>query len=208
MTIAADPPSQRTHAARSRAARQRLIEAAIAAIDEEGFAGASVSRIVERAAMSRGGHLHHFASKDLILTAVAAHLSAGLYRRAGEALAELDDPDMRLPVLVHFLWREFYERREGRVLAELLIAARTDPGLAAHLRPIVRRMMRHYSAACRRLFVARAPETMDVDMAFRLAQWTLRGMVLDALLPRDPGFFDRQRDALIDMLSRVVAPRV
>jgi AcrR family transcriptional regulator len=197
----------RTQEERALSTRKRLIEAAIAAIDEEGYAGASVSRIVERAGVSRGGHLHHFASKDLILAAVGDYVSASVFRRTGAVLRACPDPEARLGALLRFLWREVLSQREGRVLNELMVAARTDPVLASHLRPMVLRAIRLYGRAADRLFVARSGAALDVQTAFRMAQWCLRGMMMDQPISRDRSFFDNELEALIRTLSLVIEGR-
>jgi AcrR family transcriptional regulator len=199
--------ASRTQEERTLSTRRRLVEATIAAIDEEGFAGASVSRIVERAGVSRGGHLHHFASKDLILAAVGDHLSASVFRRTGAVLKACPDPEARLGALLRFLWRDVMSQREGRVLNELMVAARTDPVLASHLRPMVLRAIRLYGRAAERLFIARPGAALDVQTAFRMAQWCLRGMMMDQPISQDRSFFESQLEALILALSPVIVGR-
>jgi AcrR family transcriptional regulator len=199
--------ASRTQEERTHSTRKRLVEAAIAAIDEEGYAGASVSRIVERAGVSRGGHLHHFASKDLILAAVGDHLSASVFRRTGAVLKACPDPEARLGALLRFLWREVMSAREGRVMNELMVAARTDPVLASHLRPMVLRAIRLYGRAAERLFMARPGAAIDVQTAFRMAQWCLRGMMMDQPISQDRSFFENQLEALILALSPVIVGR-
>ena len=199
--------SPRTQEERRRTTRLLLIDAAIQAIDEEGYARASVSRIVERAGVSRGGHLHHFASKDLIFAAVGAHLSASVFRKSGAVLAACPSPDQRLAALLRFLWRDVLSRRDGRVLLELMVASRTDAQLAERLRPLALKTMRLYGRAAERLFVARPGAEMSVQTAFRLAQWSLRGMMTDRPLAQDKGFFDREVEALIALINHSIAGR-
>jgi TetR/AcrR family transcriptional regulator, fatty acid metabolism regulator protein len=54
------------------ARRQQLVEALIAGVAEEGYAGASLAKVAERAKISKSVVLYHFGGKnDLIETAVA-----------------------------------------------------------------------------------------------------------------------------------------
>jgi transcriptional repressor BetI len=55
--------------------RQDLIEATIAVIAAQGYAGTTVSRVAEQAQVSAGLMNFHFASKDLLFQAVFDHLS-------------------------------------------------------------------------------------------------------------------------------------
>src|SRR5699024_5833126 len=47
--------------------RERIIQASLYLFEKEGFHGATVKQIVERAGTSKGGFYHHFASKDELL---------------------------------------------------------------------------------------------------------------------------------------------
>jgi AcrR family transcriptional regulator len=58
------------NAARSEAARQRLLEAALRALATSGYQGSSLSRIAAEAGMTTAGLLHHFPSKEQLLIAV------------------------------------------------------------------------------------------------------------------------------------------
>src|SRR5690606_34185607 len=62
---------------RSRATRQRLLEAAVACLAEHGWAGSTVSVVAERAAGSRGAAQHHFPTRQDPLTAPVEHGWAG-----------------------------------------------------------------------------------------------------------------------------------
>src|SRR5579871_3922340 len=49
------------------ARRQQIIEATIAAVAEEGYAGASLAKVARRAKISKSVVLYHFGGKDLLL---------------------------------------------------------------------------------------------------------------------------------------------
>lgn len=54
---------------RSRATRQRLLEATIDCLAETGWAAATVSVVAERAGVSRGAAQHHFPTREELITA-------------------------------------------------------------------------------------------------------------------------------------------
>ena len=58
--------------------RKQLVEAAIAAIHEHGFANATVARIAAQAGISAGMVHHYFKDKDELLFATMRHLLAEL----------------------------------------------------------------------------------------------------------------------------------
>ncbi|MET9875043.1 TetR/AcrR family transcriptional regulator [Actinacidiphila glaucinigra] len=53
---------------RSRATRQRLLEAAVACLAERGWAGSTVTVVAERAGVSRGAAQHHFPTREDLFT--------------------------------------------------------------------------------------------------------------------------------------------
>ncbi|MEM9011366.1 MAG: TetR/AcrR family transcriptional regulator [Pseudomonadota bacterium] len=199
-----EPRARRTQKERSRDMRKRLIDAAIRCLDEDGYANTSISRIVEVAGVSRGAHLHHFPSKDLLMKAVAEDLMRAVYVAAGRTAMGVEADDDRFAALVHFMWREVVHQRTGRVMLELLNAARADRQLADHLRPLAIRGLRLYRHAADHYFEPAGPDGMDPKEIVFLVQWTLRGILLDAPLVRNPEFFERQVAALI----RVLAPHI
>jgi AcrR family transcriptional regulator len=67
-----ESPRRPIRQARSDAARERVVEAALKAIAAEGFHGSSLARIAADAGLSQAGLLHHFPSKEELLVAVLA----------------------------------------------------------------------------------------------------------------------------------------
>lgn len=61
---------------RSRATRQRLLEAAVACLAELGWSGSTVSVVAERAGVSRGAAQHHFPTREDLFTAAVEHVAA------------------------------------------------------------------------------------------------------------------------------------
>ncbi|WP_326796541.1 TetR/AcrR family transcriptional regulator [Streptomyces sp. NBC_01808] len=61
---------------RSRATRQRLLEAAVACLAELGWGGSTVSVVAERAGVSRGAAQHHFPTREDLFTAAVEHVAA------------------------------------------------------------------------------------------------------------------------------------
>lgn len=196
-----DGEGRRSQESRSRAMRERLVTAAIKCIETHGYAGASVSRIIEEAGVSRGAYLHHFKAKHLIYKAVALRLVSDVFRRLGELQPHEGSTKEDLRAVLHTLWDDVVTGPEGRVFSELMQAARTDEVVAQHLRRPAFRALRIFGwGAMRRFPVAESSSLTSLDVV-RLAQWTLRGMALDTALTLDPKFFHRQIDLFIDMLS-------
>ncbi|WP_435612213.1 TetR/AcrR family transcriptional regulator [Streptomyces sp. bgisy159] len=60
---------------RSRATRQRLLEAAVACLAEHGWAGSTVTVVAERAGVSRGAAQHHFRTREDLFTAAVEYVA-------------------------------------------------------------------------------------------------------------------------------------
>jgi AcrR family transcriptional regulator len=60
---------------RSRATRQRLLEAAIECLAEVGWAGSTVAVVAERAGVSRGAAQHHFPTREDLFAAAVDYVT-------------------------------------------------------------------------------------------------------------------------------------
>ncbi|AJF69903.1 TetR family transcriptional regulator [Streptomyces vietnamensis] len=83
---------------RSRATRQRLLEAAVACLAEHGWAGSTVSVVAERAGVSRGAAQHHFPTREDLFTAAVEYVA----EERSQALRALptDDREQAVAALV------------------------------------------------------------------------------------------------------------
>ncbi|MGI9435947.1 MAG: TetR family transcriptional regulator C-terminal domain-containing protein [Geminicoccaceae bacterium] len=81
--------------------RLALIEATIASIADLGFVDTSVTRIIERANLSRGMIHLHFGSKDNLMLAAVKHASEQYYRELERRLpANNASPQQRLEAII------------------------------------------------------------------------------------------------------------
>ena len=141
MTAAADV--SRTRSKRSADSRLLILDAAVACLVEDGYAGASTLAVQARAGVSRGRLLHHFPSRAELLVAAAGHLSTTLLAevRARAAAVMADQPAGRERVdrAIELMWATFQEPPFWAAM-ELWTAARTNPELKAMLRTEERRL--------------------------------------------------------------------
>jgi AcrR family transcriptional regulator len=121
-------PTERTEA-RKAAARERIVEAAIAQLDEGGYASATVQAVAARAGVATGSVYRHFPSKS--------KLFAEVFRRATQreidVLAELARDDARPVVERVAAGVEVFARRAlaAPTRAYALIAEPVDPAVDA-----------------------------------------------------------------------------
>ena len=70
-----DRAARRPKQDRSRATRQRLLEAAVSCLAEHGWAGSTVTVVAERAGVSRGAAQHHFPTREDLFTAAVEYVA-------------------------------------------------------------------------------------------------------------------------------------
>src|SRR3954471_339763 len=130
-------------AQRSADSRALILEAAIACLVEDGYAGASTLAVQARAGVSRGRLLHHFPSRAELLVAAAEHLSTPrlpeLRDRAAALMADEPAGAERVDRALEIMWATFQEPPFWAAM-ELWVAARTDGDLRGALRAQERRL--------------------------------------------------------------------
>lgn len=172
---------RRTQDERSAAMRVRLLEATVDCLVEYGYAGTTVTRIAERAGVTRGAQVHHYRTKaDLVIAAVSylagrsAELGASLIEQAMQA-------DDAVGALLDLLWA-MHQGPTFTAAVELWVAARTDPELHEHVAGIEPVLMSSLREAADGLGSIASVDR--VDQALREAVFTamdaMRGLLISA----------------------------
>ncbi|MCX4489471.1 MULTISPECIES: TetR/AcrR family transcriptional regulator [Streptomyces] len=147
---------------RSRATRQRLLEAAVACLAEHGWAGSTVSVVAERAGVSRGAAQHHFPTREDLFTGaveyVAEERSAALRALPGQGRAEV------VAALV-----DLYTGPLFRAALQLWVAASNE----AQLRPRVTELEARVGRETHRIAV----ELLGADESRPGARETVQGLL-------------------------------
>lgn len=104
--------------------RARILEAARAIVAEDGWAGATVSNVADRAGIATGTVYRHWASKADLCVEVVASVSA----HEIDVLNQIAAADEPVPDRLHAVIATFLKRAlRGRRLAYALIAEPCDP---------------------------------------------------------------------------------
>lgn len=140
MTPTATPPTRprRTQRQRREATIAKLIQAAVDALVEVGYAGASVKEICARAGVSDGGLFRHFDTRLDLIVAAAEHIAEQEITDLRERIESTPASDQPLELVIREL-RESVRSPRNRVWHELLAAARTHKELRQRLEPSTRR---------------------------------------------------------------------
>jgi len=126
---------------RTRAMRQRLLEATVELLVERGWSGTSTTLVSKRAGVSRGAQLHHFPTKDALVLAAVEHLSEVRGQELADAATRLPTGPHRTRAVLEMLADHFTSPVFTAAL-ELWVAARTDPNLHAAVGPLEQRIGR------------------------------------------------------------------
>lgn len=171
-------PTRRTQAERSKAMRERLMEATLHCLVVEGYAGLTVSKIVAAAKVSRGSPLHHFPSKAALVEAAAEQLVRRFYISLGRMIKSMEVSDDRLHDLIMAGWHNLLSTPETTALLELLVASRHEPELAVVMQKLWA-VSYHTTRAAAEHYLEPATPGDNVGDLMILTQWLLRGMAED-----------------------------
>ncbi|MCV7028683.1 TetR/AcrR family transcriptional regulator [Mycobacterium sherrisii] len=114
----------------------RLLEAGIASIIEVGYARASAAVITKRAGVSVGALFRHFETMSDFMAATASEVLRRQVESFTKRVAQIpaDRPAFEAALTI---LRDITASPTNAVLYELMVAARTDEKLGAHLRDVM-----------------------------------------------------------------------
>jgi AcrR family transcriptional regulator len=197
------PGVRRTQEERTAATRARLLDATLACLHELGYARTTTIEIARRARVSRGAQLHHFPTKQELVTAAVEHLFA---RRHGEFLAAFaarppgGDPHA---AAIDLLW-SMVRSDSFDAWLELLVAARTDPELRARVAAVTERLRETIEATFRRLFAPPSRPDAFYGVAPRFVFALLDGLALQRIHAGERGVEEILE--VLKALARLVMP--
>lgn len=120
---------------RSRATRQRLLEASIQCMAELGWAGTTVALVAERAGVSRGAAQHHFPTREDLVAGLVGHMSEVRTDEIDAARSSLKAGRRRTEAVLTVLV-ELYNGPLFRAALHLWVAAAADEALRAQIGPL------------------------------------------------------------------------
>lgn len=164
-------------AARTSAVRARILDAAVTALIDHGYAGATTLRIQAIAGVSRGRLLHHYPSREQLLVAAVAHLATARIHALSREISLPDDLGARSDVAVATMWTT-YRQPHFWAASELWLAARTDDALAEALLPAERAVQREVLAETRGLFGPVLVARERFEDLVRVLNTSMRGAAL------------------------------
>ena len=161
--------------------RSRLLDSAADCLYELGFSGTTTTVVAARAGVSRGAQLHHFPTKERLVTEAMRHVLAKRLQEFREAFAELPDGADKPGAAVDILWQKLSGRTFYAWL-ELVVAARTDSALRLSVAEIAGRFVDEVQATTHDFFKTAegSPLSLDVVPVYALA--LMQGLALDRIV--------------------------
>jgi AcrR family transcriptional regulator len=126
---------------RSRATRQRLLEAAIECLAEVGWAGSTVAVVAEQAGVSRGAAQHHFPTREDLFAAAVDYVTEVRTNWIREHSEDLPSGPERTRAVVDLVVR-MYTGQVFRAALQLWVAASSDEQLRELVVPLEARVGR------------------------------------------------------------------
>lgn len=124
------PRLRRTQRERREATRRALLDAAVSALVELGYAGTTTAEVAHRAGVSLGALVHYFPVKTDLLTAAMDHVLRQRLDELDRILDSVPVAELSLSRLIDIAWAMFQSPAFAAWL-ELWVASRTDPVLRA-----------------------------------------------------------------------------
>lgn len=187
--------------------RNAICAATVNCLVEFGYGETTLARVVERAGLSNGALLHHFPSKEHLMTATAQYLFGRTLDRPKRRLPEsAGDADV-IAADLRTNWSYYINTPQYRALLEILIASRTDKKLRTQIaatlheyhRQAVEHMMETYESAI--------GEPEDAELLPVMSNIFFRGLLIQDQYSADPKKQQRMVKRWIDIVAPLLRPR-
>ena len=187
---------------RSRQTYERLVDAVISTVFEHGYVGATMTRIAQKAGLTRGAIQHHFGDKRVdLITAACEHVLTerqNAYRHHADL-----EVARRLPVSREGM-KAAYKDPKTWFLIEVWIASKGDGELAERVGEILARVNDPVDLELMARFSGDgAPDFRTLKYYFRCLT---RGLAIEYSRRSDDELFDQVVDLAIDALEDHARP--
>jgi AcrR family transcriptional regulator len=182
----------------------RLLEASITSIVEVGYARASAAVITKRAGVSVGALFRHFETMSDFMAATASEVLRRQVESFTKQVAEIPADRPALEAALTIL-RDITGSSTNAVLYELMVAARTDEKLNAHLRDVLAQYTAKILDAARALPAADAIGSETFPVLVALLTNVFDGAAIVRGIFPEPDI-EEQRIALLSTLITALVP--
>ena len=171
----------RTQADRRAATIERLLDATLECLAEDGYVATTTRRVAERAGVSQGAQQHYFPTKAALVDAAMVRLVEALVAEAPTRGLDAGTERERAGALLDLIW-EIHHLPVTPAVLELFNVARTEPAMARRVAEIVCGAMDQVRAIAEAALPSYAARPGFADFV-QIAMASARGTVLIAAIP-------------------------
>jgi len=187
--------------------RKAICDATVSCLVEYGYGETTLARVVEKAGLSNGALLHHFPSKEHLMTAAAEYLFGRTLNRPRRRLPEnAGDADVIAADLLTN-WSYYINTPQYRALLEILIASRTDKNLRKQISETLhdyhRRAVEHMMAT----YESASDEPEDAELLPVMSNIFFRGLLIQDQYSADPKKQQRMVERWIEIVAPLLRPK-
>jgi AcrR family transcriptional regulator len=196
------PKPRRTQEQRRNRTKERVLNAALDILAEQGYARLTTTAVAARAGVSRGAQENYYRTKADLIAAATAHAMDVATRQAAKSVAQAEhSPDPVAAFLAD--GRAFFMSRSYRAMVELALAGRNDPALSRIHRDAFVKFRRNLDRVWIETLCTSGLSRAAAAQFVELTIYLLRGLALtDLILPQRlaPQLLLRQWHALSEGL--------
>lgn len=174
---------------RAQAAIDRILPATLEIVDSIGLHETSISRVSERAGMSRGAVLHHYKTKLQLIVAAYEHLLVTQLDQIGRVATKVSDEDLTFDDFMTDLWGR-YSGPLLMVTLDYLSVARTNDELRAEIIPLALKFNMGLNDIWQRLFANSSTVGTTASTYLNLTLCVARGMGVQSIWRNETAYFD------------------
>jgi AcrR family transcriptional regulator len=186
-------PKPRKQAERSATTRAQILDATLECVLEKGLRDTSTVDVCRKAGVSRGAMLHHFPTKENLLTEALRHLLQHEIDAAEAVARSVRDEDLDFSDYMDKIWEQF-SGPMYMISLEFVNAARTDPVIREALEPVGEEFNVSHQRIWDDLILATDDPDPDRQLALTATLCLARGLATQTIWRRDSDLFTRTLD--------------
>lgn len=182
---------------RSADTHDRLIDATVQAVFEDGYAGATMARIAKRAGVTRGAIQHHFGDRRVdIMAKVAEHI---LRERQDAYMTLYTAPAGETPIDSRVAMKAAYRDPATWFLIEIWIASKSDADLRERVNLTLRNVNDRGDSVIESRLSSMSEEQFRIVKTFMRS--LTRGIAIEYSRKQDQALFDKVVDFAMDAVT-------
>lgn len=180
---------RRTQAERSERTIGLILTATLDSIYELGFVKLSTNEVARRAGISRGAMLHHFPTKEALISAAVEKLLDEEILQVRLMAGAYQKKELTLEDFVDFLWERF-SGRLFMITIDYLSVARTDDAIRAAIQPVSLQFNKSLNEIWTQFFLRKDKSAHDVEVLLNTTLCLMRGMGVQTIVRKDKDYFN------------------